>query len=67
MKEMTIEEIAIKFRRDVLPHIVDLVGEVEFEGYVFGFIMAHEGWAWVNSRDVDFLEMFSTEPGRPRK
>jgi len=57
----TIEEIAAKFRRDVLPHIGDLVDDSsnQFEGYVFAYIMAHQGWDWSNSRDVKFLEMFS--------
>ena len=67
MNKATIEEIASRFRREVLPHVVDLVDDVEFEGYVFGFIIAHDGWSWANSRDVDFLEMFSTEPSSPKK
>jgi hypothetical protein len=58
----TIEEIAAKFRRDVLPHIGDLADDSsnQFEGYVFAYIMAHDGWDWSNSRDVKFLEMFSS-------
>jgi len=58
----TIEEIAAKFRREVLPHIGDLADDSsnQFEGYVFAYIMAHDGWDWSNSRDVEFLEMFSS-------
>ena len=59
----TIEEIAEKFRRDALPHISDLLGDDpgnQFEGYVFAYIMAHDGWDWSNSRDVGFLELFSS-------
>jgi hypothetical protein len=57
----TIEEIAAQFRREVLPHIGDIVDDSsnQFEGYVFAYIMAHDGWDWSNSRDVEFLEMFS--------
>ena len=58
-----IEEISEKFRRDVLPHISDLLDDDpnnQFEGYVFAYIMAHDGWDWSNSRDVDFLELFSS-------
>jgi hypothetical protein len=58
----TIEEIAAKFRREVLPHIGDLLEDDhsnQFEGYVFAYIMAHDGWNWSNSRNVEFLEMFS--------
>lgn len=55
-----IEEIAKKFRERVLPNIMDLVDDPsnQIEGYIFSFIMAHEGWDWSNSRDVDFLRMF---------
>ena len=58
----TIEEIAAKFRREVLPHIGDLVDDSsnQFEGYVFAYIMAHDGWDWSNARDADFLSMFSS-------
>ena len=61
VKTLTIEQIAEKFRRDVLPHIADLVDDSsnQFEGYVFSYIMAHDGWDWSNSRNVEFLEMFS--------
>ena len=55
-----IEEIAHKFRRDVLPHIRDLVDDNQFEGYVFAYIMAHDGWDWSNARDVEFLSLFSS-------
>ena len=62
VRKPTIEEIAAKFRREVLPHIGDLVDDSsnQFEGYVFAYIMAHDGWDWSNSRDVEFLEMFSS-------
>jgi hypothetical protein len=62
VRKPTIEEIAAKFRRDVLPHIAELVDDSsnQFEGYVFAYIMAHDGWSWSNSRDVEFLEMFSS-------
>lgn len=56
-----IEDIAKKFRAQVLPNIMDLVEDDrdnQLEGYVFSFIMAHEGWDWSNSRDVDFLSLF---------
>jgi hypothetical protein len=61
VRKPTIEEIAAKFRREVLPYIDDLVDDSsnQFEGYVFAYIMAHDGWDWSNSRNVDFLEMFS--------
>ena len=59
----TIEEIAEKFRVDVLPHITDLLENDngnQFEGYVFAYIMAHHGWDWSNARDAEFLSMFSS-------
>jgi hypothetical protein len=63
VRKLTIEQIAEKFRREVLPHIGDLLENDngnQFEGYVFSYIMAHEGWDWSNSRNVEFLEMFSS-------
>ena len=64
VRKPRIEEIAEKFRRDVLPNISDLLDDDDhnnqFEGYVFAYIMAHDGWDWGNSRDVDFLELFSS-------
>lgn len=64
VRKLTIEEIAEKFRRDVLPHISDIVNydsNNQFEGYVFAYIMAHDGWHWGNARDVEFLSLFAFE------
>ena len=61
--KVPIERIAEKFRVEVLPHIADLLDDDtcnQFEGYVFAYIMAHEGWDWSNARDAKFLEMFSS-------
>jgi hypothetical protein len=62
VRKPTIEEIAAKFRREVLPHIGDLLEDDpsnQLEGYVFAYIMSHDGWDWSNSRNAEFLEMFS--------
>ena len=61
--KVPIERIAEKFRHEVLPHIRDLLEydpDNQFEGYVFGYIMAHDGWDWSNARDVEFLSLFSS-------
>lgn len=58
-----IERIAEKFRVEVLPHLSDLLDhdpDNQFEGYVFAYIMAHQGWDWSNARDAEFLSMFSS-------
>ena len=63
VRKPTIEEIAEKFRHEVLPHISDLLEhdpDNQFEGYVFGYIMAQDGWDWSNARDVEFLSLFSS-------
>jgi hypothetical protein len=63
MSAVPIEEIAANFRRDVLPHIADLLLDDpnnQFEGYVFGYILAHRGWNWDSSRDSGFLDLFAS-------